>query len=131
MNNLHPAIGVRHRDEKVHGEYLTTGTGGEIVLYDTDGAAVTVGANDRLLVTGYHLHVAAAGAAFINIGADGTPSAGEYLVHSTVPAGGPPLEKHLGTDPYLGIKAGKPFVTAASGAISCVITGYIKRGTGA
>lgn len=113
--------------EYVHGEFhATASTGGEIALYNIDGNARVLAADERLVVTDVLVAHDNGGdvAVYLDKDDDNTLDAGETVIRVPASANGGAAFNFAGI-PRWGAEGAKPHVVCPSGTIDAILTGFI------
>lgn len=114
--------------KKVHGHlHATTSTGGDIVLYDAEGATVTISAGERLMITSAMITVSVGGDTVIYVDADAgnDVDVAEVVIRGTLANNGT-LQAEF-SDPWIAQKGADPRCVCASGTVDATLTGYVMR----
>jgi hypothetical protein len=112
----------------VHGEFFSSGTGGEITLYDRDGSAHTWNTStERINIYWFKMtnDTACNLTLHCDTDDDNNADAGEIVCQQAVVADGG-IATSMGELPFISAIGGKPHILAsASGNVSCHLIGYI------
>jgi hypothetical protein len=134
MNSGHAQDRISSSAVKVRGTFhaASASTGGALTLRNSEGATITLGPNDRVIVTEASLVATAAGdaAIYFDTNGNGAINDGEEIVRGVVTAAtaGTQFLASPGCFPTVGKKGAPVRCVCASGGISAIIFGYVMAG---